>query len=79
MSRDGPGPGERRSADDERTLAWSCGQKTGVCSLENLMAKQVVHVVLLDTVVVGGVWRNGMHGEISLDMVDGVRWMVDVT
>lgn len=72
------GPGERRPADDERALARPGGQETGVRGPEDLVAEQVVDVVLLDAVVVGGVGGDRVDGEVPLDVVDHVRGVVDV-
>ena len=78
MAGDGAGAGEGGAADDEGPGGGGDGQEGGVGGLEDLVAEQVVHVVLLDAGVVRSVGADGVHGQVALDVVEDVGWVVDV-
>lgn len=70
--------GKSRSTNDERTLAREDFKKSLVSGVEDLVAKQVVHIVLLDSIDMGGVRADSVNAQISIDVVDHIWWLVDI-
>lgn len=42
------------------------------------MTEEVVHIILLDAVCVSGIRADSVYSKISIDVVDHVRWLVNV-
>jgi hypothetical protein len=42
------------------------------------MTKKVVDVIFFYAIDMSSIWRNGMDCEVTLDIVDDVRWVVDI-
>lgn len=68
------------TSDDEGSLAREDFEKTLVGGIYDLVAKEVVDIILLNTVLVCRVRADGVNSKISsaLDMVDDVWRVVDV-
>lgn len=79
VAGDGAGAGEGGAADDEGAFGGVDGEEALVGVLEDLVAEEVVHVVFLDAGVVGCVWGDGVDGQVALNVVDYVRWVIDIS
>ena len=66
------------ATDDEGTLTREDLKETLVCSVDDLMAKNVVDIILGYTVLVCCIGADSVHCEIILNVVDDIRWVVDV-
>lgn len=66
----GPFAGARecRPTDDERPLPREDLKQSLVGSVQDLVAEQAVDVILLDTVDMGSIRRDGMHCEVAVDV-----------
>lgn len=69
---------ESRPANDERSLAREDVEQGIVCCVEDLVTEKVVDIVFLDTVVVSGIRRDGVHRQVALHVVDNIRGMVHI-
>lgn len=51
-----------------------------VGGIEKLVPKQIVHVIFLDPIDMGCIWRDGMHSEVvtGLIVIDDIRGVVDI-
>ena len=78
MAAEHAGAGEGGAPDDEGPFAGEDVQEGIVCRVEDLVAEEVMHVVVLGAVGVGGVGGHGVHGELALNVVDDVGRVVDV-
>ena len=68
-----------RPSNDERTLAREDFKKSLVCGVEDLVTKQVVHIVLLDTIDMGSVGADSVYAQVSIDVIDDIWWLVHIT
>ena len=69
---------ECRSTDDEWTLAWENCEYGIVCRIQDLMSEEIVDIILLNAIVMCGIRRDRVDRKITLDIVDHVRWMIDI-
>lgn len=46
--------------------------------IKDLVTEEVVDIVLFDAICVRGVGANGVYGQVAVDVVDHVRWLVDI-
>lgn len=74
-----PGAGEGRATDDERPFARNSSKESLVGRVEDLVAKQIVDIIFDGAIVVSSIGGYGMHGQITLDIVDDIRRMVDIS
>jgi hypothetical protein len=70
--------GEGRAPDDEGALAREDFEETLVGGVDDLVAPDVVDIVLLHAVRVCGIGTYSVHCEIALHIVDDIWWVVDV-
>ena len=68
-----------RATNDKGTFPRDGAKKGLVGGIEDLVAKQVVNIVLLRTVCVGGIGGDGMDSKITLEVVNDVRGVVYVS
>lgn len=79
MSSPFPGARERGSADNEGPLFGEDVKEGMIRGVEDLVAKQVMKVILLAAAVVCGIGLHGVHCQVPLHVVDNIRWIVDAS
>ena len=71
-------PCERGPPNNERPFPGKDLEEGLVGRIEDLVTEQIMHVVLFDAIRMRGVRAHGVYGEITVDVVDDVRRLVDV-
>lgn len=74
-----PRAGEGRATDDEGTFTGHSGEEGVVGCVEDLVTVEVVDVIFDGAVVMSSVRRDSMYGEVALDIVDHVWWVINVS
>jgi len=67
------------AADDERTLGGCNAKKRFVGRVDQLITEKVVDVILLSTIGMGSIRRDSMDSEVSIDVVNGIWRVIDVS
>jgi hypothetical protein len=68
-----------RAANNERTLAREDREKTLVSGIEDLVAPEIVNIVLNHAVLVSRIGADSVHSKVALNIVNHIRWVVDVS
>ena len=66
------------STNNKRPLSREDGQKSLVCSIKDLVAEEIMDIVLLDAVHMSRIRRNRMHSQSPVDVVDDVRRVINI-
>ena len=74
-----PRASESGASDDEGAFAGDSREKSVVCCIQDLVAEEVVDVILLRAIMMSGVRGYGVNSEVALDIVNYIRWVIDVT
>ena len=70
--------GKSTSADDEWSFARENLQQCLIGGVEDLVAEEIVNVVLLYTIDVGGVGSNSMDAKCTVHVLEHIRRIVNV-
>lgn len=70
---------ECRATDDEGPDTWRYSRKSSICGLEDAVTEKCVHFVFLSAICVGGIGRDGSNTQGTLNIVDYIGRVVDIT
>lgn len=79
MSRPFAASSKGRAANDEWTFAREDREKTLVSGIEDLVAPEVVNIVLDHAILVGCVRADSVNSKIALNVVNHVRRVIDIS